>query len=61
MFEAFEWVQKCIYSCDGPWQLKTAMNLIRSFEKQFGREPAKKYVDILMDDILEMQKELAVS
>lgn len=61
MFESFEWVRKCINSCNGRWQLQTAMNLIRRFEEQYGKEDSKKYVDILMDDILEVQEVLSVS
>lgn len=60
MIESFEWVQKCIQSVNGPWQLQTAMNLIRRFEAQYGQEASRKYVDVLTEQILEIQAVMAV-
>lgn len=59
MQESFEWVLKCIRSCNGPWQLQTAINMVSLFESHFGADSAK-LADELRGEILQMQAAMAV-
>ena len=59
MQESFEWVLKCIRSCNGPWQLETANNMISLFESHFGSDSIK-LADELRTEMVSKEAAMAV-
>lgn len=58
MLKDFDWIRKCILSCNTEFQLKSCFKLVDFFKIKY--DDCYELLDILMKELLDMQSRIMI-